>query len=422
MNVLIIGSGGREHTLAWKIAQSPHLNKLYVAPGNGGTWEVAENIDVKVTDFEGIKEVVLDRQIDLVVVGPEQPLVEGIGDFFAGDSDLRDVALTGPGMSGARLEGSKDFANRFMERYNIPTAQYRSFTEDQYEAACAYLKAMDPPFVIKADGLAAGKGVVIAEDIETAENTLKEFFGGKFGEASKKVVIEQFLKGKELSAFVLTDGENYKLFPLAKDYKRAGERDTGLNTGGMGSLSPVTYADEPFIRKIEKKVIQPTIRGLKKENIPYTGFLYFGLIQVDNEPYVIEYNVRMGDPEAQVVIPRIKSDLLEALQAVHSHTLPDHSLEIHESVAAAVILTSEGYPGKYEKGKTISIKEPTEDCHIFHAGTAQQNDRLVTSGGRVMAVTALAPSFKQALDNIYPNIEKIHFEGKYFRRDIGYDI
>ena len=422
MNVLVVGSGGREHTLAWKLAQSSLLTKLYIAPGNGGTHAVAENLNIQPTDFEAIKKAVLAHRIHMVVVGPEQPLVEGIGDFFAGDNALQDVALIGPGMSGARLEGSKDFANSFMERYNIPTAQYRSFTEERYEAARAYLKALEPPYVIKADGLAAGKGVVIAEDLETAENTLKEFFGGKFGEASKKVVIEQFLEGKEMSAFVLTDGENYKLFPLAKDYKRAGEQDTGLNTGGMGSLSPVTYANEPFIRKIEKKIIQPTIRGLKQENIPYQGFLYFGLIQVDNEPYVIEYNVRMGDPEAQVVIPRIKSDLLEALQAVHNHTLPDHSLEIHESVAAAVILASGGYPGKYEKGKIISIKEPSEDCHIFHAGTTLQNAQLVTSGGRVLAVTSLETTFQQALDSVYHNIEKIHFEGKYFRRDIGYDI
>lgn len=422
MNVLVIGSGGREHTLGWKIAQSPHLKKLYFAPGNGGTREIGENLDVKGTDFGGIKEVVLDKQIDMVVVGPEQPLVEGIGDFFSSEPDLRDIPFIGPGMEGARLEGSKEFANRFMEKYNIPTAKYCSFTEDQYEKAISYLKKLDPPYVLKADGLAAGKGVVIAGTFEEAESTMKEFFGGKFGEASKKVVVEEFLEGKELSVFVLTDGNSYKMFPLAKDYKRAGEHDTGLNTGGMGALSPVTYADESFIRKVEDQIIEPTIKGLKKEQIRYRGFLYFGLMKVGDTPYVIEYNVRMGDPEAQVVVPRMKGDLLEALLSVGNGSLEDYTFDIDESVAAAVILASGGYPGKYEKGKEITIETPLENSHVFHAGTKHENGRLVTSGGRVMAVASLASTFEEALSSIYQDIDNIDFEGKYFRRDIGYDI
>ena len=422
MNVLIVGSGGREHTLAWKIARSPHLTRLFIAPGNGGTSEVGENVNLKDTDFEGIKKVVLDKKIDMVVVGPEQSLVEGIGDFFAGDPEIKHIPLIGPGMEGARLEGSKEFANRFMEKYNIPTAQYRSFTDDQYEEALNYLKTLQPPYVLKADGLAAGKGVVIAETFDEAQSTLKDFFGGQFGEASKKVVIEEFLEGRELSAFVLTDGENYKMFPLAKDYKRAGERDTGLNTGGMGSLSPVTYADEAFIQKIEEQIVQPTIQGLQKENIEYKGFLYFGLMKVGDTPYVIEYNVRMGDPEAQVVIPRMKSDLLEALQAVGNGTLKDYNLDIDESVAAAVILASQGYPGKYEKGKEIVLPSELKDGLVFHAGTKIENGKLVTSGGRVMAVASLAPDFEKALSKIYEAIDQIDFEGKYFRRDIGYDV
>ncbi|MCF8335197.1 MAG: phosphoribosylamine--glycine ligase [Bacteroidales bacterium] len=422
MNVLVIGSGGREHTLAWKISQSPHLTKLYIAPGNGGTWEVGENINVKDTDFGGIKEIVIDKQIDMVVVGPEEPLVKGIGDFFKEDPELREVPVIGSGRMGARLEGSKEFAHRFMEKYRIPTPGYKSFSEGQYEEAVNYLDGLTPPYVLKADGLAAGKGVVISETLREARDTLKEFFGGKFGEASKKVVVEDYLEGRELSVFVLTDGENYKMFPLAKDYKRAGEKDTGSNTGGMGSLSPVTYVDESFIEKIEEKIVKPTIGGLRQEGIPYKGFLYFGLMKIEDEPYVLEYNIRMGDPEAQVVIPRMKSDLLEAFIALSNNKLHDYTLEIDDSVAAAVILASEGYPGEYEKGKEISISVPLEQVHLFHAGTAYDNGRLVTSGGRVMAVASVALTFEKALAFIYEQIGQIDFEGKYFRKDIGYDI
>ena len=422
MNILVVGSGGREHTLAWKIARSPHLTNLYIAPGNGGTWEVGENIDVKGTDFGGIREIVLDKKIDMVVVGPEEPLVRGLGDFFREDPELSEIPVIGPGREGARLEGSKEFAHRFMEKYDIPTSGYKSFSEGQYEEAVNYLDGLNPPYVIKADGLAAGKGVVICQTLGEARETLSEFFGGKFGEASKKVIVEEFLEGKELSAFVLTDGETYKMFPTAKDYKRIGEQDTGPNTGGMASLSPVSYADESFLRKIEDKVVKPTIEGLKKEQIPYRGFLYFGLMKVGDEPYMLEYNIRMGDPEAQVVIPRMNSDLLEAFVALSNNKLHEYTLEIDDSVSAAVILASEGYPGAYEKGKEINISVPLEGVHLFHAGTNYDNGKLVTAGGRVMAVTALAPNFEKALASIYNNMDKVNFEGKYFRGDIGKDL
>lgn len=423
MNVLVIGSGGREHTLGWKIAQSPHLTELYFAPGNGGTWEVGENINVKGTDFEGIREIVLDKKIDMVVVGPEEPLVRGINDYFREDPDLRDIPVIGPGREGARLEGSKEFAHHFMEKYKIPTSGYKSFSEGQYDEAVNYLAGMNPPYVIKADGLAAGKGVIICENMGEAKDTLQAFFGGKFGEASKKVVVEEYLEGSELSAFVLTDGETWKMFPLAKDYKRAGENDTGPNTGGIGCLSPVPYADEAFTAKIEEQVVEPTLAGLRKEGISFKGFLYFGLMKVGDEPYVLEYNIRMGDPEAQVVIPRMNSDLLESFIALSNNRLHDYTLEIDDtSVAAAVILASEGYPGDYEKGKEISISVPLEQVYLFHAGTTYKDGRLVTSGGRVMAVTSVDHTFEKAFASIYEQIDKIDFEGKYFRRDIGYDV
>ena len=422
MNILVLGSGGREHTLGWKIAQSPHLTELYFAPGNGGTWEVGENINVKGSDFDGIREVVLDKKIDMVVVGPEEPLVNGITDFFREDPDLKEVSVIGPGREGARLEGSKEFAHHFMEKYKIPTSGYKSFSEGQYDEAVNHLDGLNPPYVIKADGLAGGKGVVICQTLGEARETLREFFGGKFGEASKKVVVEEFLEGSEMSAFVLTDGESYKMFPLAKDYKRIGEQDTGPNTGGMASLSPVNYADEAFIDKIEEKIVKPTIAGLRKEHIPYKGFLYFGLMKVGDEPYVLEYNVRMGDPEAQAVIPRMNSDLLEAFIALSNNKLHDYTLEIKDSVCAAVILASGGYPGDYEKGKEISISVPLEDVQLFHAGTAYENSKLVTSGGRVLAVTSLARDFEKALSAIYNNIDNIDFEGKYFRSDIGKEL
>ncbi|MBS3805861.1 MAG: phosphoribosylamine--glycine ligase [Bacteroidales bacterium] len=422
MNVLIIGSGGREHTLAWKISQSPMLGKLYIAPGNGGTQSVGENVPIAVSDFEGIRRFVLDNQIGMVVVGPEQPLVDGIVDFFKNDLVLNRVPVIGPEKRGALLEGSKDYANRFMDRYGIPTAKFRSFTSDKQEEALAYLRGLSAPYVLKADGLAAGKGVVIAQTLEEAEHTLKEFFEGKFGEASKTVVIEEFLEGRELSAFILTDGKTYKVFPPAKDYKRAGEKDTGPNTGGMGALSPVPYADEAFLEKIRREIIEPTMNGLKEERIDYRGFLYFGLMKVGDQPYVIEYNVRMGDPEAQVVIPRMHSGLLEAMDAVAHQRLDSYTLELEEDYAATVILASQGYPGKYEKGKPITLPEEKKEVQVFHAGTKKEHGKLLTAGGRVMAVTALAAGFSQALSAVYREIENIDFEGKYYRKDIGHDL
>jgi len=422
MNVLIVGSGGREHTLAWKISQSPVLDKLYIAPGNGGTPSVGENVPIEMGNFEEIRRFVLDYQIGMVVVGPEQPLVDGIVDYFRNDLVLNRIPVIGPEKKGALLEGSKDYANRFMDKYGIPTAKYRSFSAGQLEQARAYLRELPAPYVLKADGLAAGKGVVIARDLDEAENTLKEFFEGKFGEASKKVVIEEFLEGKELSAFVLTDGKSYKMFPPAKDYKRAGEKDTGPNTGGMGALSPVPYAGEAFLEKIRQQIIEPTMKGLKEERIDYRGFLYFGLMKVGDQPYVIEYNVRMGDPEAQVVIPRMRSDLLEAMDAVAHQRLDSYNLELEEDYAATVILASAGYPGKYEKGKPITLPGDNKEVQVFHAGTKQEGGHLLTAGGRVMAVTALAPDFGQALSAVYKNIDSIDFEGKYYRKDIGYDL
>jgi len=422
MNVLIIGSGGREHALAWKISQSPMLDKLYIAPGNGGTQSVGENVPIKVSDFEGIRHFVLDNQIGMVVVGPEQPLVDGIVDYFRNDLVLNRIPVIGPEKKGALLEGSKDYANRFMDKYGIPTAKFRSFSAGQQDGALSYLRELSAPYVLKADGLAAGKGVVIAQTMDEAETTLKEFFAGKFGEASRKVVIEEFLEGKELSAFILTDGRTYKMFPPAKDYKRAGEQDTGPNTGGMGALSPVPYAGDAFLEKIRRQIIEPTMKGLKEERIDYRGFLYFGLMMVGDQPYVIEYNVRMGDPEAQVVIPRMRSDLLEAMDAVAHQRLDSYKLELEEDYAATVILASQGYPGQYEKGKFITLLPDSKEVQVFHAGTRQEEGRLITAGGRVMAVTALAPDFNQALTAVYKNIESIDFEGKYYRKDIGHDL
>lgn len=419
---MIIGSGGREHTLAWKIKQSPLLGKLYLAPGNGGTTETGENLDVNPTDFEAIRQVVLNKKIDMVVVGPEQPLVGGIGDYFRQDLVLNRIPLIGPEKAGALLEGSKDYANRFMDKYGIPTARFRSFAAREMEDAMEYLQRLEAPYVLKADGLAGGKGVVICQNLDEARQTLQTFFEGRFGESSKKVVVEEFLEGKELSVFILTDGRNYKMFPAAKDYKRIGEGDTGPNTGGMGALSPVPYGGEDFMEKVRHQVIEPTMEGLRNERIDYRGFLYFGLMKVGDHPYVIEYNVRMGDPEAQVVIPRIASDLLEALDAVAHQRLEDYELKISPSAAATVILASEGYPGKYEKGQPITLAGGLEDVYVFHAGTEQKDSQLVTSGGRVMAVTALAEHYRNALSTIYSNIEKIQFEGRYYRRDIGYDV
>ena len=422
MNILILGSGGREHALTWKISQSPVLTKLYVAPGNGGTMNVAENIELNILDFQAVKKVVLEKKIDMVIVGPEQPLVEGIVDYFKDDNEVADIPFVGPDKTGAQLEGSKEYANRFMKKYSIPTADFKSFNLEQLDEGFDYLESLNPPYVLKSDGLAAGKGVIITEDLAEAKQTLLELLEGKFGEASKKVVIEQFLKGRELSAFIITDGENYKLLPFAKDYKRAGEKDTGPNTGGMGALAPVPYAGEGMIKKVEEKIIQPTLKGLKQEGIDYKGFLYFGLMAVEDEPYVIEYNVRLGDPETQPVLTLVKSDLLEHLDAIYKGELDKNEIEIYNEVAAAVILASEGYPGAYDKGNLITIPDELNDVTIFHAGTKLTDGKLFTSGGRVMAVTAKASSFQEALNKVYNNIEKIEYQNKYFRKDIGYDI
>ncbi|MGM0497029.1 MAG: phosphoribosylamine--glycine ligase [Bacteroidota bacterium] len=421
MNVLIIGSGGREHALAWKLSKSSSLENLYIAPGNGGTRFAGKNVDISPTDFEAIKTFSLQNNIDLIVVGPEQPLVEGIVDFFREDPEAKHIPVIGPSKQGALLEGSKDFANQFMKTHNIPTADFQTFTIETSGEAFKYLDKMNPPYVLKSDGLAGGKGVIITEDVEEAKHQLQDLLEGKFGEASKKVVIEQFLEGKELSVFVLTDGKNYKILPNAKDYKRIGEKDTGLNTGGMGAVSPVPYGDAEFMRKIEEQIIQPTIKGLHEENIDYKGFLYFGLIKVGEEPYVIEYNVRMGDPETQAVIPRINSDLLSLLASIPEERLDKEHIEIDSLATGCVVIASEGYPGKYEKGKTIHIG-PVENAEVFHAGTATKDDLIVTSGGRVLSVVSKGNSYEEVFRKIYENVEKIDFEGKYYRKDIGFDL
>ncbi|MFP4046393.1 MAG: phosphoribosylamine--glycine ligase [Bacteroidales bacterium] len=424
MNVLIIGAGGREHALAWKIAQSPLLQKLYIAPGNGGTHEAGENIPVSPSDFDELKRISLERQIDMIVVGPEQPLAEGIKDFFNKDQEVQHIFVVGPDKEGAKLESSKAFANQFMRKYSIPTAEFKSFDLEQLDEGFDYLESLEPPYVLKADGLAAGKGVIITSELTDAKKNLKELLEGKFGEASKKVVIEQYLKGKELSVFILTDGENYKLLPFAKDYKRAGEGDTGPNTGGMGSLTPVPYVDKQFQKKVENDIIYPTLKGLKQEGIEYQGFLYFGLMKVGDDPYVIEYNVRLGDPETQPVLSLLQSDLLSHLKALQTNRLNAENIAIYNGVAASVILASGGYPGAYEKGKQIYMpsKEELENVKIFHAGTKSSDHKLFTAGGRVMAVTARAGTFDNALKIIYDAIDKIEFQDKYYRKDIGYDL
>lgn len=422
MNVLILGSGGREHALAWKISQSSQLSKLYIAPGNGGTSSLGENLNINPLDFKQVKDGVLNNEVEMVIVGPEQPLVEGIVDFFKSDDELQNVSIIGPDKKGAKLEGSKDFANQFMKRYNIPTADYKSFTIEQMAPAYDFLESLNPPYVLKSDGLAAGKGVIITEDIAEAKKYLIELLEGKFGDASKKVVIEEFLEGKEFSAFVLTDGKEYKLLPFAKDYKRIGENDTGPNTGGMGAVSPVPYISEELEEKVREKIIEPTLKGLEKEGIEYKGVLYFGLMKVKEEPYVIEYNVRLGDPEAQPVLSLLSSDLLLHLQDLHEGNLGNNPLKCYSGSAAVVILASEGYPGSYEKGKQIQISEDLRDVNIFHAGTKRTNGKLFTSGGRVMGLTARAENYTKALEIIYHSMDKIEFDGKSFRKDIGFDI
>lgn len=423
MNILILGSGGREHTLAWKLHSSPKLTQLFVAPGNAGTAKIAINIPIGVNDFEGIQKVVLENHINIVVVGPEDPLVNGLHDFFLADKTIKHIPVIGPQKAAAELEGSKEFAKKFMMRHNIPTAAYQSFTADTLEKGFTFLETLKPPYVLKADGLAAGKGVVILNDLAQAKEELKTMLvDAKFGTASATVVIEEFLSGIELSVFVLTDGKGYKILPTAKDYKRIGEGDTGLNTGGMGAISPVPFADDEFMEKIRQRIVKPTVEGLKKDDLPYKGFIFIGLIKVGDEPKVIEYNVRMGDPETEVVIPRIKNDLLEVLQAVGEERLDGVELEIEDSTAATVMLVSGGYPEAYEKGKEMSGFENIENALVFHAGTLLKENKVVTNGGRVMAITSFGSNFKEALKTSYKNVEKVNFEGMNYRKDIGFDL
>jgi len=423
MNVLILGSGGREHAFAWKIAQSNLLNKLFITPGNAGTNKLGVNLDINPTDFDAIKQVVLKNDINLVVVGPEDPLVKGIHDFFLNDAKLKNVVIIGPQKEAAQLEGSKEFAKEFMVRHNIPTAAYKSFTNKNLEEGYLFLETLNSPYVLKADGLAAGKGVLILKDLQEAKNELKEMLTNqKFGTASNKVVIEEFLEGIELSCFILTDGKSYINLPNAKDYKRIGEGDTGLNTGGMGAISPVPFANVSFIKKIEDQIIKPTVEGLQKDNIPYKGFIFFGIIKVGDEPKVIEYNCRMGDPETEVVIPRIKSDFLELLIATGNNKLHTKTIEFKKESATTVMLVSGGYPEAYEKGKIIEGINTIENSIVFQAGTTVKNNKTVTNGGRVIAITSYGANFKEALKKSYQNIEKISFDKMNYRKDIGFDL
>ena len=423
MNVLILGSGGREHAFAWKIAKSSSCNQLFIAPGNAGTAQVGTNVNIGVNDFASIKEFILAENIELVLVGPEDPLVNGIYNFFKEDEQLKNISLIGPSKEGAQLEGSKEFAKEFMFRHNIPTAKYQAFTKDNLADGYTFLESLEAPYVLKADGLAAGKGVLILNDLQEAKDELKAMVAdAKFGTASSTVVIEEFLDGIELSVFVITDGDSYKILPSAKDYKRIGEGDTGLNTGGMGAISPVPFADRFYIEKVEREIIKPTVEGLKKDNIEYKGFIFIGLINVKGEPKVIEYNVRMGDPETEVVIPRIKSDLLNLLKGIGDGTFSEKDLNITDEAATTVMLVSGGYPEAYEKGEEISGIEQVEESIVFHAGTKNDNGTIKTNGGRVIALTSFGETMEDALEKSFSSAEKISFEGKYYRKDIGFDL
>lgn len=422
MRILIIGGGGREHALAWVIARSPQLEKLFIAPGNAGTAGLGTNVPVGVEDFEGIKKLVLKERINMVVVGPEAPLVAGVADFFQKDPALKDVPVIGPSQAGARLEGSKDFAKVFMKDNGIPTGDFRTFIDYTVSEGRLFLSRMKPPYVLKADGLAAGKGVMIIDDLEEAKQELYDMLHGKFGEASSRVVVEEHLTGIELSVFVITDGEGYVILPEAKDYKRVGEGDTGLNTGGMGAVSPVPFADAEFMRKVEERIVKPTIVGLKSEQIDYKGFIFIGLMNNNGEPYVIEYNARLGDPESEVILPRIKTDFVEILKATAEKRLADLKLEIDDRTVATVMLVSGGYPGSYEKGKEISGLDKVRESMVFHAGTRSDGEKVLTNGGRVIAVSSFGEAMQEALEKSYQNAEKIDFEGKYYRSDIGFDL
>jgi phosphoribosylamine--glycine ligase len=424
MNILLVGSGGREHAFAYKISQSPLCSKLFVLPGNAGISEVAMSVPLDPVDFTNVGKFCLDNDVKLIIIGPEEPLVKGMRDHFEADDHLKQIPFVGPGEKGARLEGSKDFSKAFMKKYNIPTAAYETFTFENIHDGVDYVKGHSLPVVLKADGLAAGKGVLICETSEEAVTELESMIREqKFGAASAKVVVEEFLKGIELSVFVLTDGTNYKVLPSAKDYKRIGEGDTGLNTGGMGAVSPVPFADEVFLKKVEDRIIKPTVEGLAKEEIRYVGFIFIGLMNVDGEPFVIEYNVRMGDPETEVVFPRIESDFVELMLAAGTGKLDQHDLKVSEQTAVAVMLVSEGYPGSYEKGKEITGLDQAKGSILFHAGTKKgEGGKIVTNGGRVLAVTSLGKDIKEAAAQSLANAEKISFEGKYYRKDIGYEF